>query len=187
MIQMIWFWALGLLAVAAGFGVFRAKSMVRVSFLLLTSFLAVAGELLLLASEFLGAIIVLMMTGEMVIMAVFMVMYMMNPGGLMPMAMYHNKPFALTVSIGSFGALATGALLVDWPERRGTVPNDVTFAIGEAMMGPKMLVFLAAGVAMLACMVASLSLATPRGRYDRYGDELDAERPNDPVPGGVGR
>jgi hypothetical protein len=55
------------------------------------------------------------------------------------------------------------------------------------MMGPKMLIFLGAGVALLACMIASLALATHRGRYDRYGDELDRKTPDDPVRGGVGR
>jgi NADH-quinone oxidoreductase subunit J len=30
-------------------------------------------------------------------------------------------------------------------------------------------------------------LATRRGRYDRLGDDLRAERSDDPVRGGVGR
>jgi len=30
-------------------------------------------------------------------------------------------------------------------------------------------------------------LSTDRGRYDRYGDDLDATRADDPIEGGVGR
>jgi NADH-quinone oxidoreductase subunit J len=42
------------------------------------------------------------------------------------------------------------------------------------------------GVALLATIVATVVLATDRGRYDRFGDELDAPRADDPAGGGVG-
>lgn len=183
----IGFWTLAVVAVLAGYLVFRVDSMVRATFLLLSSFLAVAGILLLLDSDFLGGIMVLMMTGEMVIMAVFMVMFMMNPAGLMPMSMVHNNRFSAIAAIGVFLALAAAILTADLPGRRGAPPPDVTVQIGAGMMGPKMLVFLVAGVALLACMIASLAAALGRGRYDRYGDDLDAKVPNDPIRGGVGR
>jgi NADH-quinone oxidoreductase subunit J len=35
--------------------------------------------------------------------------------------------------------------------------------------------------------VATVVLATHRGRYDRYGDGLRAKRPDDPVRGGLDR
>jgi hypothetical protein len=46
-----------------------------------------------------------------------------------------------------------------------------------------MLVMMGIGVAILATMIASVVLATDRGRYDRYGDRLDAARPRDPGAG----
>jgi len=168
------------IAVLTGWRVFRTDSMVRASFLLLASFLGVAGALLLLESEFLAGIMILMMTGEMMIMAVFMVMFMMNPGGLMPMTMIHQPRFALALSVAIFMGLSAAILATDWPVRDGRPPADVTYAIGEGMMTDKMLVFLAAGVALLACMIASLALALHRGRYDRFGDNLDRPEPRDP-------
>jgi NADH:ubiquinone oxidoreductase subunit 6 (subunit J) len=180
------FFVLAPIAVIAGVLVFRVDSMVRATFLL-TSFIAVAGLAFLLKSGFVGGIMLLMMTGEMVIMVVFMVMFMMNPGGLMPMTMVHNKRFSALAALVTFAGLATIILTVHWPEPKGQPPADVTVSIGEGMMGPKMLIFLGAGVALLACMIASLALATHRGRYDRYGDELDRKTPDDPVRGGVGR
>jgi NADH:ubiquinone oxidoreductase subunit 6 (subunit J) len=183
----IGFWILAVAAVVAGYLVFRVDSMIRATFLLLASFLGVAGILLLLASDFLGAIMVLMMTGEMVIMAVFMVMFMMNPAGLMPMTMVHNHRFSAAAAVSVFAALAAIIVTADLPVRRGDLPADVTVQIGDGMMGPKMLIFLAAGVALLACMIASLAAALDRGRYDRYGDNLDAKVPADPIRGGVGR
>ena len=68
-------------------------------------------------------------------MAVFMIMYMMNPAGLMPMTMVHNKVGSAAIAVGTFVVLAAGILLVDWPSRQGEPPPDPTFALGEALMG----------------------------------------------------
>jgi hypothetical protein len=54
-------------------------------------------------------------------------------------------------------------------------------------MGSKMLVMMVLGLALFATMVATVVLAQHRGRYDRYGDELDRHVPDDPIRGGVGR
>ncbi len=181
------FWVLAVLAVVSGFAVFRFNSMARVTFALLASFLFTAGELLLLGLSYLGVVIVLMMVMEMLIMAVFMVMYMMNPAGLMPMAMFHNKRGSLAICVGSFAALAAGSFLVPWPHRVGRPAADPTFALGKALMGPQMLTMMTLGLALLATIVATVLLATQRGRYDRFGDDLKARRADDPAPGGVGR
>jgi NADH-quinone oxidoreductase subunit J len=55
------------------------------------------------------------------------------------------------------------------------------------LMGSKMLVMLVLGIALFTTMVAAVLLATHRGRYDRYGDDLDRSQADDPMPGGVGR
>ncbi|GAA2864150.1 hypothetical protein GCM10010472_21780 [Pseudonocardia halophobica] len=180
-------WVLALAAVVSGFGVFRLNSMARVTFSLLVSFLAVAGLVLLLGLDYLSAVIVLMMVIEMVVMAVFMIMYMMNPAGLMPMAMYHNKAGAMTISVGTFVLLAAGILLVDWPERRGAPAPDPTFALGRSLMGEQMLTMMTLGITLFATIVATVVLSTGRGRYDRLGDDLDSATADDPLGGGVGR
>ncbi len=180
------FWLLALTAVLSGFAVFRVSSMARATFALAVSFVAVGAVMLLLDLDYLGLITVLMMVMEMSIMAVFMIMYMMNPGGLMPMSMYHNKAGAMTVAVGSFVVLAAGALLVPWPEREGVAPADITLQLGEGIMGSKMLVMLTISPVLFATIVGSLVLAAPRGRYDRFGDDLD-QPASDPVPGGLGR
>ncbi|WP_395107652.1 NADH-quinone oxidoreductase subunit J [Actinomadura sp. SCN-SB] len=168
--QAVAFWVLAVAAVASGIAVFVVDSMARATFALLASFLCVGLELLLIDLHYLGVLVVLMMIMEMLVMAVFMIMYMMNPAGLMPMTMVHNHRGAVAIAGGAFAALAAGIWLVDWPERAGAPPRDPTFALGEAIMGPKMLVMIVIGVAILATMIASVVLATHRGRYDRYGD-----------------
>ncbi|MER6913605.1 NADH-quinone oxidoreductase subunit J [Streptomyces sp. NPDC000594] len=180
-------WVLALLAVAAGVLVFRFDSMARATFALLTTLLCVGGELIVLGLDYLGIVTVLMMTIEMAIMAVFMVMFMMNPAGLMPMTMVHNSRGAAVICAGSFVALVAGILLVPWPRRRGRAPADPTLDLGLSLMGPQMLTMMTLGMALFATIVATVVLATGRGRYDRFGDDLRAARPDDPVRGGVGR
>ncbi|MER6946135.1 NADH-quinone oxidoreductase subunit J [Nonomuraea sp. NPDC000554] len=161
------FWCLGVLAVASGVAVFVVDSMARATFALLASLLAVGGTFLLIDLRYLGALIVLMMVMEMLVMAVFMIMYMMNPAGLMPMTMVHNRRGAAAIAVAVFVLLAAGALLAPWPSRKGRPPPDPTHALGLSIMGQKMLVMMVIGAAILATMIATVVLATHRGRYDR--------------------
>lgn len=181
------FWVFAVGAVVTGLLVFRLDSMARVTFALLASFLFVAAEVVLLGLGYLGVVIILMMVMEMVIMAVFMVMYMMNPAGLMPMTMVHNRTGSMSIAGAMFAVLAAGIFLVDWPARTGQPPADPTFALGEALMGTQMLTMMTLGLAIFATIVTTVLLSTSRGRYDRFGDDLDAARADDPVPGGLGR
>lgn len=181
------FWVCAVGAVATGVAVFRVDSMARATFALLASFIFAAGTVFLLNLAYLGVLVILMMIMEMVVMVVFMIMYMMNPAGLMPMTMVHNQKGSLTIAGGVFVALATGISLVRWPSSDAARPADPTRALGEALMGSKMLVMMVIGLCLFATMVATVILATNRGRYDRYGDRLDAKHPDDPVRGGLDR
>ncbi|WP_236246055.1 NADH-quinone oxidoreductase subunit J [Streptomyces sp. CC210A] len=182
------FWALAAAALVFGFLVFRLQSMARVTFALLASLACAGGEVVLLGLPYLGVVIVLMMIMEMVVMAVFMIAYMMNPAGLMPMSMVHNRRGAFAVAAVVFAASAAGVLAVPWPGREGVrLPADTTFQVGAALMGPQMLTMVVLGFVLLATMVAATVLATDRGRYDRFGDGLDRRPARDPAGGGVGR
>jgi NADH-quinone oxidoreductase subunit J len=170
--------ALGVVAVVCGLLVFRLDSMARVTFLLLASFVAVAADVAALGLCYLGVVIILMMTVEMVIMVVFMVMLMMNPAGLMPMTMVHNPWGARAVALVVFGVLTAGALLVPWPiAAPPALPApDPTAALGEALMGPQMLVMMTLGLALLATIVGTVALSVPRGRYAEADETDDGSR-----------
>ena len=187
MVADIAFWALGLVAVATGAVVFYVDSMARATYALALSFVAVGLQVLFLQQNYVGVVTVLMMVMEMAVMAVYMVMFMgMNPA-LMPMSMVHDNRKALAVAIGTFLVLAAGVVLVDWPARRGVPSAEVTRALGEALMGPKMLVMAVISPVMVATIVAGVVLAAHRTRYDRFGDDLTQRTPEDPQSGGVGR
>lgn len=183
MLQSVAFWVLAALSVASGVTVFVVDSMARATFALLASLLSVGLLFLLIDLQYLGVLIIVMMVMEMLIMAVFMIMYMMNPAGLMTMTMVHNHRGALLIAGGVFVLLATGVFLTPWPDRQGRPPADPTRELGLSIMGPKMLTMMVIGVAILATMISTVVLATHRGRYDRYGDALDARRPTDPGDG----
>ena len=181
------FWALALLAVVSGALVFVVDSMARATYALAVSFVSVGAIVLLLQQDYLGLVVILMMVMEMALMAVYMVMYMgMNPA-LMPMSMVHGRRPSLVVAAGTFLVLGAGALFIDWPARRGTPPADVTRALGEELMEPKMLAMAVMSPVMISTIVAGVVLAAHRTRYDRMGDDLKLRPTDDPQPGGLGQ
>ena len=181
------FWFFGGASVVTGWLVFRTDSMVRASFYLLASFVNVGIVLLLLRAEYLSLILILMMSGEMAIMAVFMVMFMMNPAGLNPMSMVHQHRASVAGSLIAFAVLAGVGVLARFPARPAR-PAGVTAALGAELLGGSMLVFESAGAALLATMIAAIALASTRGRFGAADDgsdapPLDPDRPfGDPPP-----
>ena len=159
------FWLFAASSLVAAWLVFRTDSMVRAAFWLLASFAAVGGILLLLELQFLGFVLILMMAGEMAIMAVFMVMFMMNPAGLNPMTMVHQHRTSIAAGIVAFlglGLVAVGGVFPVVPRLRDA---DVTAALGSELLGGSMLVFQTAGVALLATMIGAIAVAGARGRF----------------------
>ena len=158
------FWLFASGSVLAGWLVFRTDSMVRAAYWLLASFAGVGGILVLLGAEFLGLVLILMMAGEMTVMAFVMVMFMMNPAGLNPMFMVHQHRAAIVGGVVAFLGLA-GAGLATAFAARPAAPADTTAELGFELLGPSMLVFQTAGVALLATMIGVVVLASRRGRY----------------------
>jgi NADH-quinone oxidoreductase subunit J len=159
------FWPAAAAMLVTGLYVFRTSSMARAGLLLLAA-LGIEGLVFLaLASEFLGVLQLLMMSGEMVIMVFFMVMFMPDPGGLMGMDMTHDKRRSAAVAAAVGVALAVVAVLTDWPARvAGTDAPDVR-AIGFEVMGRSMITFLFAAMTILFAMVGGVLLAKYGGRY----------------------
>lgn len=168
------FFAFASVAVVSAWLVFRVDSMVRAAFWLLGSFLGAGGILVLLEARFLGLVLMLMMAGEMTIMAVFMVMFMMNPAGLNPMTMVHQHRTAVAAGVASFLGLASMGLFVSFPDRPARAPATATAELGTELLGDSMLVFETAGVALLAAMIGALAIASRQGRF---GDAYTGSQP----------
>ena len=155
----------GLAAIWFAVVVFRTSSMVRSALALLFAQAAIGAMFLAMQAEFLGVLQIMMMATEMAIMAIFMVMYMMDPGGLGEMDMSHQKRASLLA--GSLGALAAVGvvLLVDWGSVASAPrPVDQVHDLGIEIMERSMLIFETAGVTILTAMVAATAIAVERRR-----------------------
>lgn len=159
------FWALAAVAIGSGWRVFRTDSMVRASFLLLLSFVAVAAIMLLLSAPYLGTATIFMMAVEMMVMALFMMMFMMNPAGLNPMNMVHQEVFAIAAGLLVFVGLSAAVLLSPLPDRPLIDGGRVIHDLGIELLGDSMLIFESAGVALLSAMIGSVILSSRSGRF----------------------
>lgn len=159
------FVVLSFIAIISGWRVFVTNSMVRASFLLLISFIAVGVIILLLAAAYIGLATIFMMAVEMMAMALFMVMFMMNPAGLNPMSMVHQHRLSIAAGVIAFAGLASAVLWSDLPTNPVAMGKPVIFDLGIELLGNSMLIFETAGVTLLATMVGTVVLSSRSGRF----------------------
>ncbi len=170
--QMFFIAFFGLAAVWFGIVVFRTFSMVRSALALLFSQTALGAMFLSMQVEFLGVLQIMMMATEMSIMAIFMVMFMMDPGGLGKMDMTHQKRLSLAVGSASFVAAVAVALWVDWGPVVTVAPDAAqqTVDLGLELLGRSMLIFETAGITILTSMIAATAVAIqPTKRSQPHG------------------
>lgn len=161
MIQTAFTGIFGLAAIWFGLSVFRTSSMVRSAFSLLMAMAAIGAMFLAMEAEFLGVLQLMMMATEMTIMAAFMVMYMMDPGGMGQMDMSHQKRASISAGVvASLAALAV-TIFVDWGAiaEAVDVPAEQTRLLGLELMERSMLIFETAGVSILVAMIAATAVA----------------------------
>lgn len=155
----------GACALAFAIAVFRTSSMVRSALSLLGAMASVGALFLALDAEFLGVLQLMMMPSELSIMAVFMVMFMMDPGGLGSMDMTHQAAAARLAGALAAAAAAAAALGTSWVQANGAPgPREQNQALGLELMGRSMLIFETAGVCILVAMVAATATAMRSSR-----------------------
>jgi NADH:ubiquinone oxidoreductase subunit 6 (subunit J) len=151
----------GIFALGFGAAVFRTRSMVRSALALLGSMAAVGGLFFALEAEFLGVLQLMMMATEMTIMAIFMVMLMMDPGGLSQMEMTHQKRASLAAGVVG-GLIAVGlSTLSPWAVvvAAAPTPRAQLHDLGIELMSRSMLIFETAGLAILVAMIVATTIS----------------------------
>ena len=163
MVQTLFMAFFGLAAIWFSVVVFRTSSMVRSALALLFAQAAIGAMFLAMQTEFLGVLQIMMMATEMAIMAIFMVMYMMDPGGLGGMDMTHQKRASQVAGVlGALAALAV-AFFAGWgPIADAVRPPEQVRMLGLEIMERSMLVFETAGVTILTAMIAATAIAIKR-------------------------
>ena len=137
--------------------------MMRSALALLFSMTAVGCLFLAMQTEFLGVLQIMMMATEMSIMAIFMVMFMMDPGGLGGMDMSHQKRFSIGAGVSAAVVAIAVALLSDWgpaAEQVGDAQAQ-TRALGMELLGRSMMIFETAGITILTAMIAATAVSIP--------------------------
>lgn len=167
----------GLAAIGFGLVVFRTSSMVRSALALLFSQTAVGCMFLAMQTEFLGVLQIMMMATEMSIMAMFMVMFMMDPGGLGGMDMSHQKRFSIGAGVSAAVVAIAIALLSDWGPLADQVPDAEaqTRALGMELLGRSMMIFETAGITILTAMIAATAVAIPVQNLASKNDKESSE------------
>ena len=169
-----------LAAIWFGWQVFRTDSMVRASFSLLASLLAVAVIMVLLLAEYLGLALAFMVATEMTVMALFMVAFMMNPAGLNPMSMVHQHRLAIVLGVLGALGLGTVGLFGTFPDRAVTDVHGSIEALGHELLGSSMLIFESAGVTLLATMIGAVVLSARSSRFGKAADDGSVPPPLHP-------
>ena len=165
MLQTVFVGLFGVAAIFFGVVVFATSSMVRSALALLFSQAAIGAMFLAMQTEFLGVLQIMMMGTEMSIMAIFMVMYMMDPGGLMGMEMTHQKRVSQAAGVLAALLVVGVVFLVGWDTIAGGVSAErQVHDLGVEMMGRSMLIFETAGVTILTAMIATIAVALEGGR-----------------------
>ncbi len=151
----------GLAAVWFGIVVFRTHSMMRSALALLFSQTALGAMFLSMQAEFLGVLQIMMMATEMSIMAIFMVMFMMDPGGLGEMEMTHQKRLSLVAGFVAFAGFVAVAIFGNWGLVATSAPDAAqqTVNLGLELLGRSMLIFETAGITILTAMIAATAVA----------------------------
>lgn len=165
--QMIFLVFFGAAAVWFGVVVFRTHSMVRSALALLFSQTAVGGMFLVMEAEFLGVLQIMMMATEMSVMAIFMVMFMMDPGGMGAMNMTHQKRLSLSAGGIGFAAALAVVWLTDWGPAETSIPGAAKQAadLGHELLGRSMFIFQSVGLTILTAMIAATMVAiSPKER-----------------------
>ena len=160
-LQLLFLLLFGLVAVWFGWRVFRTRSMVRSALSLLASMVALGAMFLTLQAEFLGVLQIMMMAAEMSIMAFFMMMYMMDPGGMSGMDMTHQQKPAAAVGVAVAVLVLGLALFTPWPPLRQGVPTATqqNHDLGIELMTRSMMLFETAGTTILVAMIAAAATA----------------------------
>lgn len=160
-VQLILLIIFGAAAIWFGWRVFMTSSMVRSAFSLLGSMVAIGILFLVMEAEFLGVLQIMMMGTEMSIMAIFMMMFMMDPGGLGNMDMSHQKNISIVAGVIVTVLVAGTAFSTDWGAiaEQVQLPHEQNQLLGMEILKRSMMIFETAGVTILTGMIASIAVA----------------------------
>ena len=161
--QELVFWILAVVTVGGALLVIHIRDMFRAALLLIVTFVAVAGLLVLLSAEFIAVVQVLIYAGAISILVIFAVMMTRD----LNRANQNSpvQPIALTIGLLFLGALLWCVVQAEWSLLPAELPSgvqnvfvDTPAKLGTLLLSEFVLAFEIAGVLLLAAVIGALAL-----------------------------
>ncbi|TVZ28631.1 NADH dehydrogenase subunit J [Gillisia sp. Hel_I_86] len=161
--KIIFLTVFGLAAIWFGWRVFMTSSMVRSALSLLACLTILGLMFFVMQAEFLAVLQVMMMATEMAIMAIFMMMFMMDPGGMGAMEMTHQKKLSIVLGTVAGAGIIFAIGFANWGEIAKVVSDaeQQNRDLGREVLKRSMMIFETAGTSILVAMIVAAAIALP--------------------------
>jgi NADH:ubiquinone oxidoreductase subunit 6 (subunit J) len=158
LLQVIAFYTLTTLGLVSGAGMLLVRNLMHSAYLLVLTFLTVAGTFFLLNADFLGVAQIIIYAAAVAIMVIFGLMLTNKPAA--PLATYSvmYRYVALALGVGLFGYACRLATMAPWMQREVAVLGSPV-AIGQAFFSEFLVPFEVAAVLLLAALIGALTVA----------------------------
>jgi NADH-quinone oxidoreductase subunit J len=161
--QLVFFFALAIVAVAGALGVVLSKNAVYSALSLLLNFAVLAVMYFTLHAQFLGVVQVIVYAGAIVVLFLFVIMLIggqLAPDALLASSRRLARIIAVAAGVLLLAALTYGLLGGALAAQAGQVPDSGSVqAIGEALFTDYLLPFELASVLLLVAMIGAVVLA----------------------------
>ncbi|MBC7543498.1 MAG: NADH-quinone oxidoreductase subunit J [Candidatus Sericytochromatia bacterium] len=158
LLQNLAFYTLASFSVLSAAGMLLVRNLIHSAYLLVLTFLSVAGTFFLLNAEFLGVAQILIYASAVAIMMIFGLMLTNKPAAPMPNHGILFRYIAMAIGIGIFSYACRLALIAPWVTST-PVLVDTPVVIGRAFFNEFLLPFEVAAVLLLMALVGALSVA----------------------------
>jgi NAD(P)H-quinone oxidoreductase subunit 6 len=158
LLQNLAFYTLATLSVISAAGMLLVRNLIHSAYLLVLTFLCVAGTYFLLNADFLGVAQILIYASAVAIMMIFGLMLTNKPAA--PLATYGLlfRYIAMAIGIGIFSYACRLAMMAPWALTEPVLINTPV-VIGKAFFNEFLLPFEVAAILLLMALVGALSVA----------------------------
>jgi NADH-quinone oxidoreductase subunit J len=157
-LQVIAFYTLAALGLLSGAGMLMVRNLMHGAYLLVLTFLSVAGTFFLLNADFLGVAQILIYGAAVAIMVIFGLMLTNKPAEALPTYSVIYRYVALALGVSLFGYACRLATMAPWMQGELAPPGSPV-SIGHAFFNQYLLPFEVAAVLLLTALVGALTVA----------------------------
>lgn len=157
-LQNIAFYTLATMGTLSALGMLLVRNLIHSAYLLVLTFLSVAGTYFLLNADFLGVAQIIVYASAVAIMMIFGLMLTNKPAAPLPNYSLFFRYAGMAIAIGLFAYTCRLASVAPWMQVEPVQVNSAV-VIGKAFFSTFLLPFEVAAVLLLMALVGALSVA----------------------------